>query len=270
MIRCVKVRLTNSPLRPVSGWGAHHGMFDRRQRHDVAGQLLDAAAPVDDRFAERHVVVVNGGETVDHLAHAGRKGLVGRMEAGPQRIAARRRHDAAVQDRRHRGPGAEGDIRVPGVVVETPGAVLFDDRDLGLFGHDAEHRMRRFDIPEMPGKGQLLGRSDALVPQKDHEVIEQRLADPAAQLRIETPGKVDAADFRPHRRAQRVNLHRRCRHRALPCRTTSSGQLPASPRQGVAGPSCTARREPDNVWIAVDRIEGEWRNGRASWCNARS
>ena len=175
--------------------GAHHRVLHRRQGQDVFGQLADAAAPGEHRLAEGHVVVVNGGKLPDHAADGGRKRLIGRIEARPQGIATGGHHPG-MEDRGHGGPGAEGDVRVPDVVVEVAGpAILFDHGHLRHLRHPPEDRVGRFHLAEAPREGQLLGRSDLLAGEDDHQMVQHGLANGPAGGVVDAPGEVDAVDL---------------------------------------------------------------------------
>ena len=146
------------PLAAGLRVGAHHGMLPRRQGDDVPRQLLDSAPAGQHGLAEGHVVVVGRRQILDHVAHPGRQRLVGGVKAGPERVAAGLRRDPAVQHGRHGRLLAERHVGVPHVVVEgLRRAVLLDHGHFRRLRHGVVHGMRRFDLAEAAGEGDLLG-----------------------------------------------------------------------------------------------------------------
>jgi hypothetical protein len=93
-----------------------------------------------------------------------------------------------------------------------------------------------FERAEPLGKGNVLGRCQVLVAEKNHFVLEQSGANFSDLRIIQRFAKIKAEDFRPNHRAQgpqfeaaegfwlRLNIHLLFPHRAIPVFAALGGQ----------------------------------------------
>ena len=80
-----------------------------------------------------------------------------------------------------------------------------DQPDIGVLGHVVLRVMLPHRRPERLGRGEVLRRGEALVPEHQREVLGERPVQRLTGLAVHRPAEVDAGDFRPERRMQRRN-----------------------------------------------------------------
>jgi hypothetical protein len=211
-MRVVKCSLTNSALRPVSGWVRTTGWTDR---FDFVDLFLGELGPPGVAAAQFFVfgeVGVFGAQALDGGLEGGGQGVPGGVLVGEQGVAAFGRQLLRMQQRAQAGFVFVREVGVPEVagVAQAYGFAVFldvgDHQDfrvvlqLEVFQHVDLQRA------EAAAEVDVLLRRDALVAEHQHVVVQVGAVDAAEIGRRERPGEVQAQDFGAQRGVKRADF----------------------------------------------------------------
>ena len=159
--------------------GAHDRVRVLRLHPVGAGARFGAALGVALRRAgaRRHAVGLYRLEPFQHRLHPVRKGLIGEVLVGEQRVAAERRHVQGDQDGAHRRFRDHYRVGVPVLADDACVARIADDgHDVGIVG-DQERVLE--DIAESSRQALMRIGVEILVAEEDDAMVEQGAPDRA-------------------------------------------------------------------------------------------
>src|SRR6516162_262955 len=193
--------------RPAAGLrvGSDHGMLGHVFALGVgSGGIADAV------LAGLHNVGLGRGigrdEAIEQPLHPWRQGLVGEIHVRKQGVAAIGRQFARDQHCAHRRPFEVSRVTVPEPAEIDPFVLEFDDRgDLRETVEPFEKRVFD-DLAKAPRESQETLWRLLLAAKENHQMVEPGAPDRRDRMIIEVVGKVDAADFRAQRAADRADI----------------------------------------------------------------
>ena len=191
MVR-VNWRLTNRPLRPDSGMGAHHRVESREQLVPP-GAVPFVTAPLGHVGREPRIVV-DRDQLLAHGAHRRRQPVVGILQARPHGVAPHLGRLEHVEDGAHGRRLQECDVGVPPTRTVH---LAVDGEDLGALVDGGQHRVRLGDGAELAGEVGLLLGGQGLLPEEDDVMGVQRFTDGVHDLGGERLGDVHTPDLCP-------------------------------------------------------------------------
>ena len=145
--------LTNSPLRPVSGWMRTTGCSTGGSSvTTLAVPLVAAPGMAPQVGAPLAVAVVHRDQVVHEPADRRGERLVGELGVGPAGVATGVRQRHRPQDRRRRWGGHERDVGVPDVGEGELRVTAVDAVDLGATGRGLGHRVTAVSSPSRDAK----------------------------------------------------------------------------------------------------------------------
>ena len=235
----VKPGLTNSPLRPVSGWMRTTGCSTGGISVTVApSHWLPRPARRAEVGTPLAVAVVHRHQVVHEPTDRRRQRVVGELGVGPAGVATGRRQRHGAQDRRRRRGGHERDVGVPDVGEGELRVAAVDAVDLARGpARTAPPGARPSAHPAATAKATWASSVRLLPAEEQHLVLDQ--------------GPPDAAHLRACR-------GRRGRRRAPPRRSSDRAVPPAGQRRHRA-PRGARRARPQawgRAWMDLDRSRG--------------
>ena len=144
-------------------------------------------------------------QLLEQPPHAVGEGVPGRVHAGEQRVAARRRGLLDAQDAPHRRIDVARDVGVPQLARhELRVAVGVHDQDLGVLGVLRGGGVD-VQVPEAATEGLVLRPGQRLVAEEQDQVVHQRGADGVDGVGRERPAQVYAGDLGADDRRHRLD-----------------------------------------------------------------
>src|SRR5258708_7528534 len=94
---------------------------------------------------------------------------------------------------------------MPFVVVDTFVPAIFQHPDLRMVGQMRENGVRRFQLAEASGEGEVIFRGKSLTVKDDYEVVEQRLAYRGKRAAVD-PREIQPRNLRADGRRKRPDV----------------------------------------------------------------
>src|ERR1700730_2374522 len=136
------------------------------------------------------------GQISEHPLHALGQRVVGQVHVGEQRIAAEGGNFASIEDRAQRRLFEIGHVRVPGAAKVAAGFVLLfpDLEDFRVIRH-CGNKVMDVEIAKTAAECQMLFRSEVLVAEKYHLMVEEGPADFRDDRVVERSCEIDPRDL---------------------------------------------------------------------------